>query len=90
MLISLNELAVIIENILVEAKAHGGREADYPNLSKKQAKRYYSTIQKDYGKKWEDQIEAFDWASDPAAALATLKKKATGKWSSRKGKRKQS
>lgn len=67
-----------------ESKAYGGKEPDYTNISKATAKKRLETIKDKYGKDWDDMLKAFKWASDPAAALSTLHKKAYGKWPSEK------
>jgi hypothetical protein len=63
-----------------ESKAFGGDEPDYMNISQETAKKKLDTIKKKYGKNWDDMLKAFQWAENPEAALATLHKKAYGKW----------
>lgn len=66
------------------SKAYGGDEPDYANIDKETAKKRLDTIKDKYGSDWKDMLKAFDWASNPAAALSTLHKKAYGKWPSEK------
>lgn len=84
MKMTIGELRNIVRQAINESKEHGGAEPDYASWSQERAKKQYDSIKKKYGSEWKEMLKAFDWADDPEAALATLEKKATGKWPAEK------
>lgn len=75
-----------IEQWVNESKAYGGDSPDFESWSDDKVKKWWATFKKNH-ETWDDKVKALKGKGikNPEGFIATMQKRATGKWSGEKG-----